>query len=179
MKASLALLAAGLLSLPGALHAQDWQYPVIKGYGGAVAIPDAAVQPRKDLEYKVIFDLTGGAEKPDEVNPGLERIARFINVYDLAGIPPRKLKLVVSVTGPATPAILDGEHYRARFHVENPNLGLIEQLAKAGVRFYVCGQALAGMRVDPSWVNPYVTRALSALTVVPTYELQGYVLEKL
>lgn len=177
MKASLVLVAA-TLAFPAALHAQEWQFPVIKGYGGAVAIPGAAVQPRTDVEYKVIFDVTGGASRPTDVNPGLEHVARFLNLYDLAGIPPQKLKLVVSITGPATPAILDGEHYRARFHVENPNLGLIEQLAKAGVKIYVCGQALAGMHVDPASVNPYVTRALSALTVVPTYELEGYVLEK-
>ncbi|HET7321530.1 MAG TPA: DsrE family protein [Longimicrobiaceae bacterium] len=177
-KARLVLLAAAALGLPGALHAQQPQFPVIQGHGGAIAIPDAAVQPRKDLEYKVVFDVTGGAPKPDEANPGLEHIARFLNVYALAGIPPQKLKLVAVLSGPATPAVLDDAHYRARFDVANPNLDLIDQLTKAGVKLYVCGQALAGMHLDPAWVDPDVTRALSALTVVPTYQMEGYALEK-
>lgn len=178
MRAPLVLIAAAALSLPVALHAQQWEFPVIKGYGGVVPIPDAAVQPRKDLEYKVVFDVTAGTQKPDEVNPGLDRIARFINVYASAGIPPRRLKLVAVLTGPATPAVLDDAHYRARFGVANPNLDLIDQLTKAGVKLFVCGQALAGMRIDVASVNPNVSRALSALTVVPTYELEGYALEK-
>ena len=177
MKPPLVLLAAVSLALPAALHAQQWQFPVIKGYGGAVAIPDAAVQPRTDLEYKVLFDVTEGS-KPDEVNSGLEHVARFLNLYDLAGIPPEKMKVVVSITGPATAAVLDSAHYAAHYHMANPNTDLIAQLAKAGVQIFVCGQALAGMHVDPAWLAPHVTRALSALTVVPTYQLQGYALEK-
>lgn len=176
-RARLFLFAAATLALPGALRAQRPQFPVIRGHGGAIAMPDAAAQPRKDLEYKVVFDITGGAPKPDEANSGLEHIARFLNVYSLAGIPPQQLKLVAVLSGPATPAVLDDEHYRARFQVANPNLDLIDQLTKTGVKIYVCGQALAGMKVDPAWVNPNVTRALSALTLVPTYQLEGYALE--
>jgi intracellular sulfur oxidation DsrE/DsrF family protein len=173
-KARLVLLSALALALPGTLRAQQRVFPVIKGYGGARLLPDAAMQPRKDLEYKVVFNITQAGGKPDSVSAGLERLAGFINLYAGAGVPLRNTKLVAVLSGPATAAVLDDEHYRARFGVANPNLGLINQLTKAGVKLYVCGQALAGMHLDPSWVNPEITRALTAGVVVLTYEMQGY-----
>ena len=41
---------------------------------------------------------------------------------------------------------------------------------------YVCGQALAEHHIAQTEVNPRVTIALSALTVLPTYQLKGYAL---
>ena len=53
-------------------------YPIIPNVGGAMPLPNAAEQPRQGA--KVVFEITAGA-KPDEVNKGVVRIARMLNVY--------------------------------------------------------------------------------------------------
>ena len=46
-------------------------------------MPRAAEQPRKGA--KAVFDITADA-KPGEVNQGLERVARLLNLYGAAGL---------------------------------------------------------------------------------------------
>ncbi|WP_435550634.1 DsrE family protein [Desulfobacterium sp. N47] len=53
---------------------------------------------------------------------------------------------------------------------------LLSELKKNGVVLYVCGQTLADDDFKHEWVNPDISIALSALTVVPTYQLMGYAL---
>lgn len=166
------------LALAGPATAADitWQYPVIKEYGKVHPLPQAAVQPSPKREYKILFSITKAAEAPDQVNPGLEHIARLINVFALAKVPMNKLKIVAVLHGPATSAALDDAHYRDKHHSANPNTKLIDALNRAGVTLYVCGQALAHNGFEPGWVEPKVTVALAALTVLPVYQLDGYAL---
>lgn len=154
--------------------AQELQFPVIKGYGGVKPMPQAAVQPAKNLEYKIVFDVTGQADQPEAVDAGLDRIARFINVYAIGGVPPQKMKLVAVLHGASARAVLDDAHYRERFKVDNPNHDLIRQLKAAGVQLYVCGQSLVHAKLEEAWVLPDFQITLSALVAVPTFELQGY-----
>lgn len=156
--------------------AQDkWRSPVIHGYGMEMPLPHAAVQPDKNLQYKIIFEITKKSNGKEDLNPGLEHIARLINVYDDAGIPPSKLKLVAVVTGPATHIVLNNDIYQKTYKRKNPDARLIKLLKeKGGVTFYVCGQALHGMGFNKNDILPEFKVALSALTVVPTYELRGY-----
>ncbi len=179
MKAFTRILFAALLvtSFSNFAGAQTkWEYPVIKGYGPVHPLPHAAVQPNKSLHYKILFDITKSAKENNEVNPALAHLARLINVYASAGMMPSQMKLVAVIHGPATPIVLDNSEYKAKFGVDNPNMKLLGELKKNGVVLYVCGQALADMSYNHQWVNKEITIALSALTVVPTYQLEGYAL---
>lgn len=162
--------------VPPASAEPAWQNPVIQGYGKAHPMPEAAVQPSPDREYKILFDITKAAESPDQVNPGLEHIARLINVFALAKVPPEKLKIVAVLHGPATVASLDDLYYREKYRIPSPNRKLIGALRQTGVTVYVCGHALARNALPLSWVDREVNVALAALTVLTVYQLDGYAL---
>ncbi|HTS54711.1 MAG TPA: DsrE family protein [Burkholderiales bacterium] len=153
----------------------EWTYPTIQGFGKIVALPDSGMQPSKDTEYKVVFNLTGGGDA-DKVNPSLDRVARAVNVFTSAGVPSSRLHFVVVVHGPATSLTLDNAHYREKFNVDNPNVKLISELEKAGVKVVVCGQALAHQNFPQNWVNPQVEITLAAITDIVILEQQGYIL---
>ncbi len=172
------LLAVAVIAICSSFaNAQTkWEYPVIKGYGPVHPLPDAAVQPDMSLDYKILFDVTQGSKMKGKVNPALDHLARLINVFASAGMMPDKMKLVAIIHGPATPIVLNNETFKSKFGTDNPNMKLIDELKKNGVIFYGCGQALADNSYEHEWVNKDITIALSALTVVPTYQLRGYAL---
>lgn len=151
-----------------------WEYPVIKGYGPADPLPSAAFQPDKSIKYRVLFDITKAAETVDKVNPGLDRVARFLNVMAASNIMPRDMELAAVIHGPAAPSVLKSEIFRNRFKKDNPNEKLIMALREAGVKLFVCGQTLADDGFKDKWVNEGIAIAVSALVVVPTYQLKGY-----
>jgi intracellular sulfur oxidation DsrE/DsrF family protein len=153
-----------------------WQYPAIPGYGKVWPYPDAAMRPSPNRNYQVLFDITKAADAPDKVNPGLDHVARLVNLFALSGVPGERLKIALVVHGPATPGILANDQYRKLHGSGNPNTELIRLLKRAGVTLYICGQALAEKGLDPTGVNPDITLALSALTVLSIYQLDGYAL---
>jgi intracellular sulfur oxidation DsrE/DsrF family protein len=152
-----------------------WINPTITDYGAVVSLPGTGMQPSKDIDYKVVFNVTMGGDA-DKVNPGLDRVARAVNIFTSAGVPASHLHFVAVVHGPATPSVLDNVHYRQKFNVDNPSIKLISQLSKAGVKVVVCGQALAHNKFPHDWVNGEVEVTLSAISDVIILEQQGYVL---
>lgn len=180
-----ALLAAAVISLTavgsaGATQpAGFWKYPAIRGYGPEHAWPGVVVRPRAGTTYKALFDLTHGKAAASKVNPGLDHIARTINIFAGAGVPLRHLKFAVIIHGPATPIVLSAAAYRAKFGHPNPNLALIAALRKAGVDLMVCGNALADMHFTPAQVNPDIHVALSALSTVIIMQNHGYALVRM
>jgi intracellular sulfur oxidation DsrE/DsrF family protein len=170
-----ALCAAALAADEGA-QSQFWQTPVLQGIGRMHPLPHAAYRPSPRETYKIVFSVTRGARKPAEVNPGLERVARTVNLYASAGVPLSHLKFVAILYGAATDAALDEGHYRQRFGVTNPNLEVIEKLRKAGIDVAVCGQAVAEHDYQYDWIAPHVTLALSALTTITVLQHRGYAL---
>jgi intracellular sulfur oxidation DsrE/DsrF family protein len=171
----LAGLLAGLAPMAYAVNPPTIT-PGIQGEGAMHPLPDAAYQPPKDTTYKVVFALTRSADSPQEVSPSLIRVARTVNLYVSAGVPISHLKFVAVASGPATAAVLDDAHYRAKFGVVNPNAGLIHKLREAGVDVAVCGQAVLESDFETSWISHDVTLALSALTTVTLLQQQGYAL---
>jgi intracellular sulfur oxidation DsrE/DsrF family protein len=151
-----------------------WEYPVIKGYGPVDPLPSAAFQPDKSIKYRVLFDITKAAETVDKVNPGLDRVARFLNVMAASNIMPRDMELAAVIHGPAAPSVLKNEIFKKRFKMDNPNEKIIRSLKEAGVKLFVCGQTLADDGFKDKWVNEEIAIAVSALVVVPTYQLKGY-----
>ena len=175
MKRSVLLLSCASLLACGAAAAQSAPQ-VITAAGTYHPLPKAAYQPDRNATYKVVFALTKAADKPDQVNPGIERLARTVNLYAAAGVPLDHLKFVAVAYGPATGLVLDDEHYKAQFGTGNPNLAVISQLRKAGVDVAVCGQAMAEHHYANDWAAKDVTLSLSALTTITELEQQGYAL---
>ncbi len=149
---------------------------MIQNFGKSHKLPEAAVQPDPNLVYKMVFDITSQAGEPGKVNPGFNHVARAINVFEDAGYPPDKLQLVAVVHSKATELVLKNEQYRQKFSQENPNLDLITQLKQAGVEIYLCGQSLVDHGYERNMIAPEVRLALSALTVLSTYQLRGFAL---
>ena len=169
-------LCSGALAADDSAQAQFWQTPAIEGAGRMHPLPNAAYQPSPRETYKVVFAVAARASKPTDVNPGLERVARTVNLYASAGVPLDHLKFVAILYGPATDAALDDAHYRQSFGTSNPNLDVIGKLRHAGVDVAICGQALAEHHYQYDWVAPQLTLALSALTTITVLEHRGYTL---
>jgi len=161
----------------GALAADNfWVTPTIHSAGHMHELPQAAYKPDTKATYKIVFSLTKAASKPDEVNPGIERVARTVNLYTWAGVPLKHLHIVAVAAGGATAIALDNAHYRQEFGTDNPNLPVIAELRKAGVDIAVCGQAVAEHKYPYEAIDKSVTLALSALTTITELQQKGYAL---
>lgn len=154
----------------------EWQYPMIREYGKVLPLPDSALQPDPKREARIVVNVTKPMASAEEVSPGLDRVARLINLFALSKVPREKMKIVAVMHGGATAASLDNSHYRKKYQRDNPNIKLIEALKRAGVVVYVCGQALAHNGFAQSWVSRDVTVALSAMMVLAHYQSEGYAL---
>lgn len=155
------------------LTAQEWQTPLIEGYGEVINFQEAAQQPNSEQEYKLLFDVTSNAQKQG-VNKRLWVVARTMNMMHIAHVPLDQLKIVVALHGEATFDALSQEAYMKKFNKANPNIDLIEKLNAKGVRLYVCSQALAARSIRPEDLHPAITPALSALSVLSNYQIKGY-----
>ena len=175
---SVALLLTAVLA-GAADAAAHWGKPVaaaVPGASGYIEIPHAAVMPQKTRTYRAVYDATRAAGKPGELVPALDMAGSELNLLQATGVPLSRAQFVVVFHGPAVDGILDDAHYRAKYHVANPNLPVIRDLKKAGVRLYVCGQHLAFSDMDPATLTPDVTVASDALIVLMTFQADGYAL---
>ncbi|MXP49924.1 sulfur reduction protein DsrE [Pantoea sp. Eser] len=151
-----------------------WSTPAIEGYGKIHYEADAAFKPVAGLSNKIVFQITRSDGEMTAPNLGLERVARVANLYIASGVPADRLKFVVSVTGDATPAMLDNAHFRQFYSIDNPNLKLIDELNKTGVKVSVCDQWAAFHHYPNNWIDKSVVHALSSPTTVSTLQNQGY-----
>ena len=172
--AGLGLLLASAAATSAAAETV-WVNPAVPDFGAAAALPDAALQPDKGADYKVVFNITAAGPN-EKINPSLDRVARAVNIFVSAGVPLSHLHFIAVIHGPATPTILDNDHYKEKFSVDNPNIKLIGELKTAGAQVVVCGQALAHNKFPHEWVNRDVEITLSAISDVIILQQQGYVL---
>jgi ubiquinone/menaquinone biosynthesis C-methylase UbiE/intracellular sulfur oxidation DsrE/DsrF family protein len=148
------------------------EFPLIASYGGVVRVANAAETLRSGA--KVVFDATADSP-PTNVNKGLERAARLLNLSAAAGLKASDVKIVIVLHGDATKSALNDDFYKARFQTEqNPNLPLIRELRKAGVQVFVCGQALNYKGFPESVVAEEVSIADAALTVIVNRQMDGH-----
>lgn len=148
------------------------EFPIIAGFGGVVPLPHTAEKPRAGA--KIVFDVTADA-KPSDVNKGLDRAARLLNLYGAAGLKAFDIKIAIVLHGEATKSALSDDFYQPRFGVErNPNLSLIRELHKAGVEIFVCGQALNYKGFPESAVAKEIPIADAALTITVNRQQDGY-----
>lgn len=150
--------------------AQDSTGPL--GNYGVVQLPNAAHQPRAGT--KLLVDLTSGGDA-ERVNAGLEKVAKYLNIFASGGAVPAKVQIAVVIHGDATLCVLNAKAYAAKFHTAgNPNLKLLEQLHRSQVELFVCGQSLISKGASTDEVAEFVRPAVSALTAVVNLQADGF-----
>ncbi len=148
--------------------------PVIPSYGGIHEIPEATVLPDYEGPYNIVVDIYSGAQDPSQISPGLNNVARMLNLHAVGGAAPDKMNVVLAVHAGATYALLTDTAYQKRYDTANPNRLLIKELGEAGVKIAICGQSMKGRNVAPGELLEEVEIATSMLTTVSTYQLRGY-----
>lgn len=173
-KTKLIIVAAFSVTTGIALTASEetQRHPSIAGHGDVVQLPDAVDQPRD--ESKICVDATKGGPW-NRINPAIEKVARFVNIYSKAGKSPATVRISVILHGDATLVALDNAPYGKRFDTDgNPNLPVLEKLRTAGVELLVCGQSLAHKGASHDDVAAQVEVAVSGLTVNVNRQQDGY-----
>jgi intracellular sulfur oxidation DsrE/DsrF family protein len=149
-------------------------YPVIKSFGGIFEVPYAAERPDPSMNYNIVIEVEKESEKPDTISWALHNVARLVNLHVMGGVPASKINIVLAIHGPATYTTMTNDAYKEKYKVDNPNLKLYDELQKAGVKMFVCGQSLINRKVDRTRLVPQVQIATSMLTTLTTYQLKGY-----
>jgi intracellular sulfur oxidation DsrE/DsrF family protein len=168
---------AGLALLSSAAPVSAQALPV-PGVDAARDVPGAKEMPNPGIVHKVLFDMDSEG-KPTEVHPMLQAVARYVNTLAKTGVPAANRKVAVIFHQGATDYIMTDASYKAKHAGQaNPNLAMIQTLAKAGVDFRVCGQAVLGRKIDPKDIVPEVELDLWALTTIIALQQQGYVFIK-
>ncbi len=160
------------------VFAQKRVNPVVKNYGGIFEIPYADEKPDPTLEYNIVIEIERANATPDSVNWALHNVARLLNLHVMGGVPKNKLHVVLAIHGGASYTVMSNDAYRAKYNVDNPNLGLYQELEKAGVKMFICGQSIIARNIDRNKMVPEVKIATSMLTTLTAYQLKGYAVLK-
>jgi len=148
--------------------------PIIMAGGGHSPVPNATFDVPKDLTYKVVWDISVGAAKPDAKNDRFEVPPRFLNQGAVIGVSRANVEAAVVVHGSAGEELLTNEEYRARKGVDNPNIPLLTEMSKAGIRIILCGQTVASRKMPRDRILPFVLVAPSAAWAHAVLQRQGY-----
>jgi len=163
-------------------------FPVIHYPGSGVAVVNGIDEkPDPNLEYKIVLDFTGFPEREDKkgkvdsvaVNWALEELGRIYNLHVAAGIPKSKIQMVAAVHANAMESFFINEAYQKKYKTNNPNLEIIDELSKAGVKFLVCGQSLLFWGYKKEMLIPAAKLTLTAQTTLSSYQMKGFALKKL
>lgn len=158
---------------PSTAELSELQFPIIAGAGGVVSVTEATDAPRAGM--KVVFDVTAEPKTASEVNRGLDRAARLLNLYGISGLKASDVQVTVVLHGEATRSVLTDEAWATRYETsENPNLPLIQSLRAAGVEVIVCGQALSYKKIRREEVSEAIPVAVAAMTVLLNRQADGY-----
>ena len=150
--------------------------PAIPEADGYTVIPGAKINPDKKRIYRAIYDATKAAKDASQLVPALNMAASELNALAVCNIPLINARFVVVFHGAAINAILDDAHYKEKFGVSNPNLNVLAELKKSGVKLFVCGQNLLAENINSKIISPEVMVASDALIVLMTYQNDGYAL---
>lgn len=168
-------------SLRMALFFSKATYPLIKSskWAGVLPVSHITEKPNPNLTYKLlmedVFPVKDSADAR-EINRGMAEIGRLLNLHLASGIPRNKLKLIAVVHGPALYALYNNTAYHKKYGVDNPNIVLVNELIKNGVKFIACGQAMQIFGVPEEEMIPGIKISLTAQTVLSQYQTEGFVL---
>ena len=163
-------------------------FPAIKSntWGGVVPVEGIDEIPEPKLQYDFVMDLSsfGMPKQPDsvsskEINIALGSVARTINLHVGAGVPKENINVVLAVHGTAMNVFLNNEKYKKKYGVDNPNIPLLKELQDFGVKIALCGQAMHYQKAVKEDFIPGVKVALTAQTVISSYQLKKYVFSDL
>jgi intracellular sulfur oxidation DsrE/DsrF family protein len=174
MKRSHVLLAVLVLATAAQPALAQTGEALIRKVGANTPIPNPTHPGDKTLVYKVAWDVTQGAAKPEERVAGYATPANFLVMADDNGMPRGNVHLAIIVHGTATQSLLANDAYKAANGVDNPNIALLEALNEAGVQVIVCGQALVNRKVPRDKLLPFVKVSTSATLARATLHAQGY-----
>jgi len=157
-------------------------FPAIKGFkwGGVAPVQNVTELADPKMKYKLLMELTGFAAKGEEktakneINLGIGEITRKVNLHVAAGVPQKNIDLVIIVHAGALFAFLNNEKYKIKYGIDNPNISIIKDLQNFGAKIIVCGQAMTFLGLEMEDLVPGIKEAMSAQTVLSTYELKGY-----
>ena len=169
------LILIFIITLPLTANSADFEAgPVIANYGKNVAIENGLSNPTQQ-KFKVVFDVAKINEQ-GKVNGNFDTVARFINMHVRAGVPVDNIEVALVVHGKAGFDLLTNSKYQKKFNKENKSAKLVDELLKANVDIYLCGQSANYLAIDKADINPGVQMALSAMTANALLQQQGYTL---
>lgn len=177
MLSRLIFACAIVCALSGSAVCQKWpeaKAPAVPQADPYVAIPGAALSPGPNSAYSAVFDATKFPSDPKSIVPALNAAGGLLNDIEVGGAPMKNTHFVVVFHGSATNGILDNEHYRAKYGIDNPNLAVLAKMRKMGTEFYVCGQYLASANIDPAVLSKDVKVAADAYLVLIGYQNKNY-----
>jgi intracellular sulfur oxidation DsrE/DsrF family protein len=155
-------------------------YPLIKSskWSGVIPVSNVTEKPDPSMQYKLLMEEVipiKDSAAAKEISEGLAEVGRIINLHIASGIPKNKLDVVVVVHGPALYALYTNDVYKKKYGINNPNIVLINELMKNGVKFIACGQVMNFFDVKQEEMVPNIKISLTAQTVLSNYQLKGYV----
>lgn len=165
-----------LLFIQLSSSAQVSNAPAIPEADGYIVIPGAKLPPDKNRIYRAIYDATKSAKESSQLLPALNMAGSELNALAVCRIPLTNAKFIIVFHGAAINGILDDAHYKEKFGVSNPNLNVLSELKRKGVKLFVCGQNLLSENIDPKTISTDVSVASDALIVLMTYQNDGYAL---
>lgn len=161
---------------PKSALAQSAQALPIPSVDAAIDFPNAHEMPDPSIVYKIVFDIGKAAPKVDDVNPGLEAIARYYNTLAKGGVPADHRKFVVVFHQGGTDIALNNAAFKAvNDGHDNPNISLLHSMKQAGIDFRVCGQGVLSRKYDMASINPEIQIDQWAMTTITTLQLRGYI----
>lgn len=171
----LRLGAAMTMAMVLGTAAPAWAQLPVAGVEAARDVPGGAketIDPAR--EYKVLF-MVGAPEKPDTANRLFTAAGTFVNTLAKAGVPAERRRVALMIHG-GMDVILTNEAYRKKHEgKDNPALGIIQALSKAGVSIRACGQGVNALKYDRKDILPEVQVDLWAMTTAINLGLEGYV----
>jgi intracellular sulfur oxidation DsrE/DsrF family protein len=172
MRRTLTLVA--LTALTTAASGQQVAGPVINAGGKHAPVPNVTFGVPTDFAYKVVWDIEVGGTKPGELNDEYNVPARFVNQGAALGLPRWNVSAAVVIHGTAGEEMLTNEEYKARKGVDNPNIAILEEMSKAGVKIILCGQTVDSRKMPRDKILPFVLIAPSAAWANAVLLRQGY-----
>jgi intracellular sulfur oxidation DsrE/DsrF family protein len=148
--------------------------PAIEQFGPVYDVESPDFVTPTDMTYRAVFDVALSPEAPDQLNPRIESLARFLNLQVRAGVKPEQIKLALVVHGAAGKDLLSNAAYKYRLGIDNPNTPLLAALQSKGVRVILCGQTAAHKGFARAELAPGVETALSAMTALVVLQSEGY-----
>ena len=168
------LLILSVFSIYPCIAQENSPGPVFKSLGAVYEVPDADFVPDSTQVLRAIFDIERLQEDPNEVNPLINSLTRYINMHVQRGIPMENIHLAFVVHGVSGKDVLTNEAYKKRYGVNNPNTAHIKALAEKGVHMFICGQSATYAGYKKSELMPEVKMALSAMTILTVYQADAY-----